>query len=181
MAWRSPAIRRLLNASSPPRDCRALDASPKELDRHRLALRVARQNRPELISRSTDHLMARMDAAAGTANTKHCCTRPRSGLSSTRGTMLRPLSPSSTGGSGSNAAGRHWRRDDGWTRPRRSRPRHLRPEWRAGHTAGAVDPFLLRASSDPATAPHSVTVCRRLRAGGRRRRVSVTITLTAAG
>ena len=47
-----------------------LDASPEELDRHRLALRVARQNRLELISRSTDHLMARMDAAAGTANTK---------------------------------------------------------------------------------------------------------------
>ena len=41
---------------------------------------------------------------------------------------------------------------------------------RTGHPAGAVDPFLPRASSDPATAPHSVTVRRRLRAGGRRRR-----------
>ncbi|MEU0478974.1 hypothetical protein ABZ260_07275 [Streptosporangium sp. NPDC006013] len=49
---------------------RVLDASPEELDRHRLGLRAARQNRLELISRSTDHLMARMDAAAGTANTK---------------------------------------------------------------------------------------------------------------
>lgn len=49
---------------------RVLDASPDELDRHRLALRAARQNRLELISRSTGHLMARMDAAAGTANTK---------------------------------------------------------------------------------------------------------------
>jgi hypothetical protein len=29
---------------------------------------------------------------------------------------------------------------------------------RTGHPAGAVDPFLPRASSDPATAPHSVTV-----------------------
>jgi predicted transcriptional regulator len=49
---------------------RVLDASPEELDRHRLALRAARQNRLELISRSTERLMARMDAAAGTANTK---------------------------------------------------------------------------------------------------------------
>jgi len=49
---------------------RVLDASPDELDRHRLALRAARQNRMELISRSTEQLMARMDAAAGTANTK---------------------------------------------------------------------------------------------------------------
>ena len=49
---------------------RVLDASPDELDRHRLALRAARQNRMELISRSTERLMARVDAAAGTANTK---------------------------------------------------------------------------------------------------------------
>jgi hypothetical protein len=49
---------------------RVLDASPDELDRHRLALRVARNNRLELISRSTERLMARMDAAAATANTK---------------------------------------------------------------------------------------------------------------
>jgi len=49
---------------------RVLDASPDELDRHRLALRTARNNRLELISRSTERLMARMDTAAGTANTK---------------------------------------------------------------------------------------------------------------
>ena len=49
---------------------RVLDASPNELDQHRLALRAARQNRLELIARSTEHLMARMDAAASTANTK---------------------------------------------------------------------------------------------------------------
>lgn len=49
---------------------RVLDASPEELDQHRLALRAARQNRLELIARSTERLMARMDAAAGTANTK---------------------------------------------------------------------------------------------------------------
>ncbi len=49
---------------------RVLDASPEELDQHRLALRAARDNRKDLISRSTESLMARMDAAAGTANTK---------------------------------------------------------------------------------------------------------------
>jgi hypothetical protein len=49
---------------------RVLDASPGELDRHRLALRATRQNRLELISRSTEHLLARMDAAAYRANTK---------------------------------------------------------------------------------------------------------------
>jgi predicted Fe-S protein YdhL (DUF1289 family) len=47
-----------------------LAASPEELNQHRLALRAARQNRLDLISRSTGHLMARVDAAAGTANTK---------------------------------------------------------------------------------------------------------------
>jgi hypothetical protein len=49
---------------------RVLDASPDELDRHRIGLRTARQNRRELIARSTERLMARMDAAAGTANAK---------------------------------------------------------------------------------------------------------------
>nr|WP_145489848.1 MULTISPECIES: hypothetical protein [Streptomyces] len=49
---------------------RVLDASPDEVDRHRLALRAVRQNRMELISRSTERLMARMDTAVGTANTK---------------------------------------------------------------------------------------------------------------
>ncbi len=49
---------------------RVLDASPEDLDRHRLGLRAARQNRLELIARSTVQLMARMSAAAGIANTK---------------------------------------------------------------------------------------------------------------
>jgi hypothetical protein len=48
---------------------RVLDASPEELDGHRLGLRAARQDRLELIARSTERLMARMNAAAGTANT----------------------------------------------------------------------------------------------------------------
>ncbi|MEU3453445.1 hypothetical protein ABZ671_07555 [Micromonospora sp. NPDC006766] len=49
---------------------RVLDASPGELDGHRLGLKAARKNRLELISRCTEHLMDRMAAAAGTANSK---------------------------------------------------------------------------------------------------------------
>lgn len=49
---------------------RVLDASPEELDQHRLAIRAARQNRLELISRTTEILLARMDTAAGKANAK---------------------------------------------------------------------------------------------------------------
>ncbi|MFG2249001.1 hypothetical protein [Spirillospora sp. NPDC048823] len=49
---------------------RVLDASPEELDGHRLGLKAARQDRLELISRCTERLVARMDAAAGTANAK---------------------------------------------------------------------------------------------------------------
>ena len=49
---------------------RVLGAAPEELDRHRLGLRAARQKRLDLIARSTGHLVARMNAAAGTANTK---------------------------------------------------------------------------------------------------------------
>lgn len=49
---------------------RVLDSSPEELEEHRVAIRIARQNRLELIARSIERLMARMDAAAGTANAK---------------------------------------------------------------------------------------------------------------
>ncbi|MGW7266275.1 hypothetical protein [Streptomyces sp. NPDC054842] len=64
---------------------RVLDASPGDLDRHRLALHAARQNRMELISSCTERLMARVDAAAGTANAKvllHPTTSPAVVLSS---------------------------------------------------------------------------------------------------
>ena len=49
---------------------RVLDAAPDDLDGHRLGLKAARRDRLELISRSTEQLMARMDAAASKANTK---------------------------------------------------------------------------------------------------------------
>jgi hypothetical protein len=49
---------------------RVLDAAPDDLDGHRLGLKASRRNRLDTISRSTERLMARMDAAADTANTK---------------------------------------------------------------------------------------------------------------
>src|SRR6185503_21145543 len=49
---------------------RVLDASPDELDRHRLGLRSAQRNRLELISERTERLLGRMNAAAGMANSK---------------------------------------------------------------------------------------------------------------
>jgi hypothetical protein len=49
---------------------RVLDDSPEELDGHRLGLKAARQSRLEHISQYTERLVARMDAAAATANTK---------------------------------------------------------------------------------------------------------------
>lgn len=48
---------------------RVLDAAPDESNRHRLALRVARQRRLELIATTTQKLLTRMDAAAARANT----------------------------------------------------------------------------------------------------------------
>jgi hypothetical protein len=49
---------------------RVLDASPDELDNHRLGLKVARQNRVELIGRGTASLLTRMATAADATNEK---------------------------------------------------------------------------------------------------------------
>jgi hypothetical protein len=49
---------------------RVLDASPEELDRHRLGLTAARQNRLELIARSTACLLTQMDETCRKANSK---------------------------------------------------------------------------------------------------------------
>lgn len=49
---------------------RVLDADPTELEGHRLGLKIAHHDRLELIAQSTERLVARMDAAAGTANAK---------------------------------------------------------------------------------------------------------------
>lgn len=49
---------------------RVLDAAPEDLDQHRFGLIAARQNRLELISRSTARLLAQMDEAVGKANSK---------------------------------------------------------------------------------------------------------------
>ena len=49
---------------------RVVDDSPEELDGHRLGLKAARQDRLEHISRCTERLLARMNAAADVANAK---------------------------------------------------------------------------------------------------------------
>ena len=49
---------------------RVLDAAPDDLEGHRLGLRAARRQRLDTISRSTERLMARIDAATSVANTK---------------------------------------------------------------------------------------------------------------
>lgn len=49
---------------------RVLDASPEDLDRHRLGLKAARQDRRALILSSTERLLVRMDTVGGTANSK---------------------------------------------------------------------------------------------------------------
>lgn len=49
---------------------RVLDASPDELDGHRLGLKESRENRLRLISENTERLMTRIQAAAATANIK---------------------------------------------------------------------------------------------------------------
>jgi hypothetical protein len=49
---------------------RVLEAAPDDLNGHRLGLKAARQDRLELLSRTTERLMARLDAAAARANTK---------------------------------------------------------------------------------------------------------------
>lgn len=49
---------------------RVLDDSPDEIDAHRVGLRIARQKRLDTITRTTEALLARMDAAAASANAK---------------------------------------------------------------------------------------------------------------
>jgi hypothetical protein len=49
---------------------RVLDASPDELDRHRIGLQAARQDRLEQISQTTSRLLTRMLTAAEMANSK---------------------------------------------------------------------------------------------------------------
>jgi rRNA processing protein Krr1/Pno1 len=49
---------------------RVLETAQEDLDGHRLGLKAARQDRLATISRSTEQLMRRLDAAAGVANTK---------------------------------------------------------------------------------------------------------------
>lgn len=49
---------------------RVLEVAPSDLDGHRLGLKAVRQKRLETITQSTQSLLVRLDAAAGTANAK---------------------------------------------------------------------------------------------------------------
>lgn len=49
---------------------RVLDSSPEDIDLHRSALQEVRRRRRDLIATTTEHLLGRMDAAAGHANAK---------------------------------------------------------------------------------------------------------------
>lgn len=49
---------------------RVLDASPEQLDRHRLGMKAARQDRLELISTRTERILTRMIATADKANAR---------------------------------------------------------------------------------------------------------------
>lgn len=116
---------------------RVLDASPEELHGHRLGLKAARQARLEHISRSTQRLVARMNAAHAAPPTRRCCcTRPNLPPSSSRATTSRPESMTSTVSSGSPPVAGHRRRSDGRMRPRRRRTRRSRRERRASMPPG---------------------------------------------
>jgi len=49
---------------------RVLEVAPEDLDGHRIGLKAVRQKRLDTIVQTTEGLLARMDAAAGTANAK---------------------------------------------------------------------------------------------------------------
>ena len=49
---------------------RVLEAAPDDLDGHRLGLKAARQDRLAVLTRTTERLMSRLDAAAARANRK---------------------------------------------------------------------------------------------------------------
>lgn len=61
---------RLLDAIAVLELDRVLDSSPEELDRHRMGLKAARQERLSVMSRVTSLLLMRMNDATGTVNAK---------------------------------------------------------------------------------------------------------------
>lgn len=60
----------LLDAIAVLEIARVLDSAPDEIDRHRLGLRAARDERRQLMADRTQELVDRMDAAVGLANAK---------------------------------------------------------------------------------------------------------------
>lgn len=125
---------------------RVLDATPDELDQHRLGLRIARQNRRLLISQSTERLMGRMDRPRAWPTRRCCCTLLRPRRWCTQPTMSAAPSSTSTPGSGSSRVTSRWLRDDGRTRLPRRGTRCSRREQGASMSPGAS---VVRPSTGP--------------------------------
>lgn len=85
---------------------RVLEASVKELEEHRVAIRIARQKRLELISGAISNLVTRMDTAVRTANAK-VLLNPNSSRAVVHSTNL--LATTVVGFSGRLGIGRHGR------------------------------------------------------------------------
>ncbi|WP_329619378.1 hypothetical protein OG357_01705 [Streptomyces sp. NBC_01255] len=100
------------------RPARALDKSPDELEARRRALAVDRQRRRELISEKIERLMARMDAAAGTAHSHVLLHLPaHRAVWWVRSAASGSPSMNSRGCSESSPLGTHGRRHGGGTPP----------------------------------------------------------------
>lgn len=125
---------------------RVLDAAPDDLDGHRLGLRAARRQRLDTISRSTERLMTRIDAATSMANTKVLVHPRRSPAVVQSGNHVSTAIVDFQGRSGSSTFGSHRRRGAGPKRPRTSRTRHSRQEQAASMPPGAA---VTRRSTGP--------------------------------
>ena len=117
---------------------RVLEVAPDDLDGHRLGLKAVRQKRLDTISQTTLRLLARMDAAAGTANAKvllnplqsPAIVRSREHVAVAVTDFHGRLGIESGGGS-------RWRRGPGRPPPRSSGTRCWRPARRASTCPGA--------------------------------------------
>jgi hypothetical protein len=136
---------------------RVLDASPDDLNGHRLGLKASRQKRLDAIAQTTARLMAAWTRPRAPPTQRCCCTRRRPRRSCNRGTTSRAPWPTSTGDSGSSPARIRWRQGDGWPRPPSSGTRCSRPAPSASTSPSAsatrpsTGPDRCRGGSQPAS------------------------------
>ena len=141
---------------------RVLDASPEEIDRHRRGLTIARQNRLELITRSTARLLTQMDETVQKANSK-VLFHPRDSPAAVRSSKRsRVKSATSVNGSESSPVARHRRRSDGGRQPPRREtkwsqpPRNVSmPPAASAQRPSTKQPTHCARSTSTATAPPS--------------------------